>query len=484
MKKMRPNMVLFMPDQLRADAVGCFGNPAASTPHIDELAATGLRFNNAFANHPVCGPSRVSLMTGWYPHVNGNRTLSNLLKPHEPNMLRLLKDAGYAVAWAGARGDTFAPGVTETSTNFAGFTTAPTQGFGNFGDPSSALFDAYYDGLRPPSDDGGPWLDFDEAAIRTAEEILADPPPEPWVLFVALIFPHLPFQVEDPWYSAAQPSSMPTPSGVSASRKPAFQQELRRRYGTDRLDADDWAEISRTYYAMVSRVDDQLGRVRHAVDQTGAADHTAWMFFTDHGEYLGDHGLVEKWPSGLDDCLLRNPLIISTPDGPEGAVADGLVELIDLMPTVLELADTTARHTHFGRSLMPLLQDPHRSHRDAAFSEGGFNPVDVDLFEGAMKGRYAVKTGLQQELPDLVGKAISLRTTDWTYIYRQAEDDELYSRLYDPDEHLNLLDNPTPQSLGVVADVREQMLAWTVDTSDVIRWDRDPRFPRLEEGWR
>ncbi len=98
----RPNILIFMPDQQRADCVGCFGNEHIHTPNIDALAARGVRFDNAWVNHPVCSPSRVNLMTGWYPHTRGHRTLTHLVQPHEPNMLKYLKDAGYHVAWAGA----------------------------------------------------------------------------------------------------------------------------------------------------------------------------------------------------------------------------------------------------------------------------------------------------------------------------------------------------------------------------------------------
>src|SRR4051812_45885297 len=121
----RPNLLLFMPDELRADAVGAFGNPVVQTPNIDALAARGTKWTDAYAQHSVCGPSRVSLFTGWYPHVAGHRTLTNLLKPWEPNLLKLLRDSGYNVAWVGQRGDTFAPGVTELSTDFAGWKVAP-----------------------------------------------------------------------------------------------------------------------------------------------------------------------------------------------------------------------------------------------------------------------------------------------------------------------------------------------------------------------
>src|SRR4030042_1852280 len=145
----RPNFVLFMPDQLRADAVGAFGNPVAHTPNIDALAARGTRFRQAFSQNSVCPPSRVSIFTGWYPHVSGHRTLTNLLKPWEPNLLRILKDAGYNVAWAGMRGDTFAPGVVEESTDFYGFTALPKVVFNRSPNPREHKFsNAFYHGRR------------------------------------------------------------------------------------------------------------------------------------------------------------------------------------------------------------------------------------------------------------------------------------------------------------------------------------------------
>ncbi len=125
----RPNLVMFIPDQLRFDALGCFGNPRANTPHLDALAARGTRFVEAYAEHSVCSPSRVSFLTGWYPHVRGHRSLGDLLQASEPNLLRTLKDSGYHVAHAGLRGDTFARVVTKQSTDRFGFAVQPTMLF-------------------------------------------------------------------------------------------------------------------------------------------------------------------------------------------------------------------------------------------------------------------------------------------------------------------------------------------------------------------
>lgn len=476
----RPNIVLFMPDQLRADCVGCFGNPVVQTPHLDALAARGTRFQNAYANHPVCGPSRVNLMTGWYPHTRGHRTLTHLLKPWEPNLLRSLKESGYHVAWVGQRGDTFAPGVTEESTDFSGWLTKPQQMFmPSPYPPDSKLYSAFYHGRRPD----GVCVDFDEATVQTAEQWLADGPPEPWVLFVALIFPHLPFEVEEPWYSMHSPSEVPAPiEAAHCSGKPSYHAAIRERYGLERLTSDDWAEIIRTYYGMISRVDAQLGRVLSSVARSGAEERTAVFFFTDHGEYAGDYGLVEKWPSGLENCLLQNPLVAAIPGGREGQVAASFVEMVDILPTLLELGGTEAQHTHFGKSFLPLLDDGSLAHRDAAFSEGGFRSGDRELLEEAQDGPYRGKTELQRSNPELVGKAISIRTDDYAYVYRLYENDELYDRRKDPGETLNLVgaDGMEP----VVAGLRDRVLGWLLETSDVIPWEKDPRFPKVPNGYR
>lgn len=457
-----------MPDQLRAD---CVGSPFVHTPNLDALAARGVHFENAFSQHSVCSPSRASIFTGWYPHVTGHRTLTHLLKPWEPNLLRLLRDAGYHVAWAGQRGDTFAPGMTEASTDEWGFRVRPEGGFHDSPYPPEHKYArAFYHGRR---DVEGVALDFDEASVRTAESMLDDRMPEPWCLFVALVFPHPPFEVEEPWFSMHARSEVPLPVDCDLVRKPAFMREIRRQYDTDRLDADDWREIVATYYGMISRVDDQLGRVLAAVERAGAASRTVTCFFTDHGEYLGDYRLIEKWPSGQDDCLLRNPLLIAAPEGRGGATCAALVEMVDLMPTLLELAETEARHTHFGRSLLPLLSDPGAAHRDAAFAEGGFTAAEGHLLERA-DFPYDLKASIQHQDPVFAGKAVSMRTRDWTYVHRLYEGDELYDRVADPREQRNRSGDPELDTIE--RELRDRLLDWMLGTCDVIPWDADPRF--------
>src|SRR5262245_15457292 len=173
----RPNLLLFMTDQQRADSLGCFGSPFARTPNFDALAARGARFTNAYSQHSACAQSRVSIMTGWYPHVAGHRTLDHLLKPWEPDLFSILRAAGYFVAWAGIRGDTFATGGTEAATDFFGYLVRPSL------DAVARLHhEAYPEGHRLRHthhlgrvEEG---IDFDEAAVLTALELLDGDLPE------------------------------------------------------------------------------------------------------------------------------------------------------------------------------------------------------------------------------------------------------------------------------------------------------------------
>jgi arylsulfatase A-like enzyme len=467
----RPNVVVFMPDQLRADALGCFGNALAHTPNVDALAARGTRFERAYGQHSVCSPSRVSMLTGWYPHVRGHRSLTHLLKPAEPNLLRLLKDAGYHVAHAGLRGDTFAAGVTKDSTSRFGFAVKPKSMFMRSPfPPEHRLARVYYHGRRPHD---GVALDFDEACVRTAEAWLADGLPEPWLLYVPLVFPHPPFEVEEPWYSLHARSRMPRPLDAPLDDTPRYMRLLRERHGTDRLSSEDWAELAATYHGMVSRVDAQLGRVLAAVARTGAESRTLAIFTTDHGEYLGDFGLVEKWPSGQHESLLRNPLVIAGPGVRAGNVAASFVELVDLLPTLLELAEAPARHTHYGKSLWPLLRDGAAAHRDAAFSEGGFAAREAELLERA-PFPYDLKSQLQHDDPECVGRVVSVRTREHTYVHRLYERPELYDRARDPGERVNLAGRA--ELAQVEAALRGRVLDWLLDTADVIPWEADSRF--------
>jgi arylsulfatase A-like enzyme len=210
-----------------------------------------------------------------------------------------------------------------------------------------------------------------------------------------------------------------------------------------------------------------------AIARAGAEARTLTVFTTDHGEYLGDFGLVEKWPSGQHESLLRNPLVIAGPGVRAGNLATSFVELVDLLPTLLECAETRARHTHFGRSLWPLLRDGSAAHRDAAFSEGGFAASEADLLERA-PFPYDLKAGLQHDDPECVGRVVTVRTDAFTYVHRLYERPELYDRARDPAERVNLAGRP--EHVAVETALRTRVLDWLLASADVIPWEPDSRF--------
>ncbi|KAL8375647.1 hypothetical protein RB595_006975 [Gaeumannomyces hyphopodioides] len=499
----RPNYVIFMPDQLRYDSLGYTAPPSTSdpvadrarTPHMDAFRRRATLFTNCYAQASVCSQSRVSMFTGRYPHVAGHRSLDDLIKPWEPNLFRSLKEeGGYHVACLAPRGDTFAPQVTELSLDEYGFLEPPDFVPPGFPGGPNARPPPVVE--EPDKDRADTWArlfyrgergadyarDYDDALVRSALAWLDCPPADkPWVLFLPLLYPHCPFSVEEPWFSAHDRARVGDPAGQDPSQKaghePRYMAAIREAYGTGRATPDMWREVRATYYGMISRLDAQFGRVVGKLDELGIWDDTVTMFFTDHGEYLGDHGLIEKWPSGLSEPLVREPLLVGGAGLPQGKTVDAMAEMVDLVPTVLELSGIGEHFPHNGKSWVPVLVGGETAHKTHAFSEGGFLESEEPLVESA-GFPYDLKGKLQHDDITLVGKAISMRDEKWTYVYRLYEPAELYSREDDPHELRNLA--AEPEQAERVAEMERVVLRWLVRGSDFVSWTRDGRFPPVD----
>lgn len=480
----KPNLVIFMPDQLRYDSLGCFGNKVVKTPNIDAFAARSTKFINCYLQATVCSQSRCSLYTGAYPHVSGHRSLDNLIKPWEPNMFRSLKGYGYHVACLAPRGDTFAPTVTELSVHEYGFLESVDL-FAQMGeaangqpdpDPDDVFARLFYKGVRGREQA----LDYDELAVRSALKWLECPPEGPWVLYLPLIFPHCPFVVEEPHFSMYDRGLMPAPSRPEdkTGYEPRYFAANRDRYGTGRATPEVWAEIAATYYGMITRLDDQFGKVLDGLDRAGLASDTVVMFYTDHGEYLGDHGMIEKWPSGVSEVLSREPLIMGGCGLPRDKVVDDMVEMVDLLPTVFDMCGVPSTFAHNGVSLLPAVMGDHTPHpKKYAYTEGGFLTSEEPLLEQAPYP-YDIKGVLQHEETECVGKATAIRSKKWTYVYRLYEPPELYDCENDLEELHNLAADP--EYATVVADLQAEMFRWMVESADTLPVKADVRFPAVE----
>lgn len=488
-----PHIVIFNPDQFRFDGLGHSGNPCASTPHLDRLAREdGVSFTHAFCQNPVCTPSRCSFMTGWYPHVRGHRTMHHMLHADEPILLRTLKEQGYFVWWGGKNdlvpGDDAAllhaccdvkyrPPVRPWPMCASDLTDAPQR------DPAGDSYYSFYTG-RLDTRGEAVYRDSDWLNIEGAIDLIRRPPTDqPLCLYLPLTYPHPSYGVEEPWYGridrARVPPRIPTPPGWQG--KPAMLRGIWERQRLQAWDEARWTELRATYYGMCARVDHQFGLLVEALRAAGIYEQTAIFVFSDHGDFTGDYGLVEKNQNSFEDVLTRVPFLVKPPAGVpvRPGVRDALVELVDFPATVEALAGITPAHTHFGRSLLPLLSDATTAHRDAVFCEGGRLHGERHCMELASTssqspaGKYWPRVSLQQSEGPEHTKAVMCRTRDFKYVRRLYEPDELYDLRRDPQELVNRIDDPA--LAGEREQLRGRLLAFFLETADAVPHRIDPR---------
>ncbi len=487
----RPHIVIFNPDQWRGDVLGHAGNPAALTPNLDRLARTdGVSFRYAFCQNTVCTPSRCSFMSGWYPHVRGHRTMFHMMRPDEPVLLRTLKENGYHVWWGGK--NDLVPGQHGYEA-YCDVKYRPPRAPRPLwktdrqdewrGAPDSDTYYSFYVG-RLDGGEGGIYYDGDWANVLGAIEwIRSAPQDRPLCIYLPLTYPHPPYAVEDPWYSAIDrgllPPRAPTPEGWAG--KPSLLAGIHRRQNLQGWDEARWTELRATYYGMCARVDHQFGLVMDALREADMYDDTAVFFFADHGDLTGDYGLVEKTQNPFEDCLSRVPFAIKPPAWTpvQPRVSDALVELIDFPATVEALTGIVPGHDHFGRSLLPVLAGETDAHRDAVFCEGGRLHGERQCMElesassQVPTGLYWPRVQLQTSEGAEHTKAVMCRTHDYKYVRRLYEQDELYDLRVDPQELTNQVDDPA--LAGVLAQLKERLLTHYQETCDVVPHDTDRR---------
>jgi arylsulfatase A-like enzyme len=251
----------------------------------------------------------------------------------------------------------------------------------------------------------------------------------------------------------------------------AYAERLNLGHLTD----EQWREIQAVYYGMAMRVDYQVGLVVQALKEAGMYDDTAMFFFSDHGDYTGDYGLVEKHEICFEDCLTRVPFVVKPPKGTpiQPGIRDDLVELTDFSATVEAVSGLSLPHGGFGKSLLPLISgDKDVLHRDAVVSEAGRLEHETHLALAGTGGRtpkqdnpYWPKASLQGEELIHGGKATMLRTDRYKLIGRVYEADELYDLHEDPWELKNLIDDPAYAE--VLQRLRERMLRFYLETDSI-----------------
>lgn len=472
------NFILFCADEMRAESLSVYGHPLVKTPSFDRLAEEGTIFDQCHVQHTVCSPSRCSLMTGWYPHVSGHRTLWHLLRPHEPSLFRYLKDAGYHVEWHGKNDlyseDSFPLCVDRKARASVGHHGGNLSEFGQPG---------YYSFLSKPfSGTVEQTSDMQDvmAGIDFLKSRKRDDPP--FVLYLPLTMPHPGYGAPQPFHDMYSTDDIPPLRPAECEEKPVFHSLIRTYRQLDDMVPGTLEKIQAVYLGMCSCIDRMLGALMDTLDETGLADETAVFVYSDHGDWAGDFGLVEKWPSGLDDTLTRVPLAVRIPQGAEGHRVGEQVELFDIMATVLELAQVEARHTHFARSLVSQLRGDEGDPERAVFAEGGYDIHEPRCFEGMPvrddfmrdpRAKYYPKALQQQEHPESVQRSVMIRTLRHKLIRRNEGVSELYDLTSDPRELKNVYG--TTGYDQVRASLEQRLLDWYIHTSDTVPWDENER---------
>ncbi len=434
-----PNLLFLMSDQQRADTVGAAS--ACATPHLDTLAAQGASFERCYATNPVCSPSRASLMTGLLPHAHGMVDVAHAVEPHRaglkpdlPFWSRTLQRAGYRTAYFGKWHversdrledfgfDTYELVESNTSSGYAAY----RRGLGL---PEDRLLSEER-WLRQPG--YADWLVYgvtDEPEASTMEAYLyaraiaflegAQDDPRPWAVFVSTEGPHDPYVVPRASLERYDGSETPLPESFADTldRRPGIYRRIQRVFA--QLDASDFARATDCYYAYCSHIDDQVGRIVAALRETGQEETTLVAFTSDHGDYLGAHRLLLKGVAAFEEAY-KVPLVLKGPGVVAGRRIERVVSLLDVAPTIVELA-IGARFPCHGRSMVPLLQPGTPAWRDEAFAE----------FHG-QRFAYTQRT---------------LWRDQYKYVFNTFDEDELYDLANDPHEMLNLARDPAMRSV-------------------------------------
>lgn len=472
----RPNILWICTDQQRTETLGCYGNPFVRTPNIDSLATHGIRFTNAYAQSPVCMPSRASFLTGRYPNTCGVRYNGQDMRASEAEYLiprRLRDDAGYTCGLCGKLhlgiGNPAVTPVMEHRINdgydyFAwshepGYRW-PTNGYSLW---LSACGKSY---KAPPRPDckyvrqGMPaeyhhtkWCA--DRAIEFMES--ASHFDRPWLFSFNCYDPHHSFDPPPEYLERYLPilDQLPMPDYTVGELTCKSPIQTRNHYGAygkkdyfvyDEMTERDHRMLRAAYYAMCDFIGVQVGRMLESLRKTGQLENTIVIFHSDHGESLGDHGVYLKGPYFYESGI-RVPLIISRPDSfLEGVTCEALVELLDIAPTLLEACGLPPCPGMQGYSMLRLLtgEAPLDHFRDSVFSEIYADTPDAepDTYSSMVfDGRY---------------KLTKIHALPARYC-EGAVHGELYDLNTDPTETKNLYDDPS------MAEVRFRMLELLCD---------------------
>lgn len=444
----RPNVLFIASDDLNC-RIGCFGDPQVQTPNIDRLAKRGVVFERAYCQFPLCSPSRSSFLTGRRPNATGvlrnpgaargNRT--GRPTPHFRDVIpdtvtlpQLFRNSGYFVARVGKLYHYGVP--SQIGTN--GLDDPPSWAQvinpkGRDKTEESKIFSLN------PNNFGGvlSWLAADGSdseqtdglSAAAAVGLLEEHKHEPFFLAVGFFRPHTPYVAPKAYFDRYPTTGLKLAnlSEEDRARKPA-PAFASAKPEQEAMTDDQRRQAIQAYQASISFMDAQVGKLLDGLEKSGVADNTIVVFLSDHGYHLHDHGLWQKM--SLFEGSARVPLIIAAPGmAANGQKTQSLAELVDVYPTLADLAGLKAPEYLDGVSLRPVLNDPAKSVKPAAFTQ-----VRRGNFDG-----YTVRTD-------------RFRYTLWDAGRKGAQ---LYDLVADPQETRNVVEQP--EHAATVAELKSQV---------------------------
>ncbi len=386
----KPNLLFIISDDLTSTALGCYGNAVCKTPNIDRLAARGMRFTRAYCQGTYCGPSRASFLSGYYPHATG---VQGYISPREAIGDRAtwpqhFKNAGYYAARVSKIFHMGVPGGIEEGGdgrdhdggNGADDALSWTERFNSPGPEWKApgageTLEKNPDGSKPVmggntfvivAAEGDDDAHSDGKTAAKACELIAQHQDQPFFLAVGFVRPHVPFVAPKKYFDLYPWEQMTLPEKVPGDWDDIPKPGINYKTSVNmQMDEVRQKKALAGYYAAVTYMDAQVGRVLDALDASGQADNTLIIFTSDHGYHLGEHDFWAK--VSLHDESARVPLIISVP-GKKPGVSDSLVELLDLYPTTAKLCGLEVPARLQGKDISPILDDPQARLHDTVFS--------------------------------------------------------------------------------------------------------------------
>lgn len=465
---MRPNVVIIMTDQQRADFSRRAGFAADTTPFLDGLAAKGTNFPAAYTASPACVPARTSLLTGRFPiahRVTQNSNASHAY--YSEDLLDVLRNAGYSLMFAGK------PHMHRTESDFDSYAGPYSHTGGPEKDAEDAQFDQWLADLNHgvsqvptpfPLEHHLPYRIVSDA-IEQVDSLDGDKPAFLWVSFPE---PHNPYQVPEPYFSMFAEDELPARQhGPEAARaKGGHWLWLQQLIETKRPGYDEeWRRYRANYCGQLRLLDDQIKRLVEHVDGALSGE-TLFIFLSDHGDYAGEYGLQRKG-AGMPECLMRIPMFFSGAGATADQTRDELVSIVDILPTVCELLGAPIPAGVQGRSLAPLLERASVQTDEFAsiYAERGFGGLTYGADE--MPALHFPLEGRRFDELNTVtqsGRTKMLRRGDYKLLLHSTGQGELYDLKSDPTEVDNRFDDPDLKT------VREELtlclLQWLMRLQD------------------